>query len=330
MISKNTMWKIITVTMALMAAVVLVTAVGGAVMLVGELLPAEVEQDDGADTKAPTLTADSNTVLVYTGSTLSYRKFVKISDNSDGEIKLEATKSDVNQNVPGEYSVTLVAVDASGNKSKPLTLKVIVKDKMYSEESLMTLIAQKAKSELGYTREEAKTSGKSKTQIVRDIYAYVNDPTAGKNDANIFFNDVSNTPAQKAQGGQKTRNGWETDWIEEAYRTLSMNRMEGDCYSYYAVSKAFFEYFGIENMGIQRAVSSTESGTHYWNIVKVEGGWYYFDATRLGGSFADGTKNACLITEAKLLGYKTSSGGTEFYKIDKWSGFPTISTASAS
>lgn len=330
MISKKIMWKIITVTMVALALSILVTAIGGCAMIVKDMLPNVEEQSEGADKKAPTLTSDSDTVIIYTGSTLSYRKFVKISDNSDGECKLEATKSTVNQNVPGEYSVTLVAIDEAGNKSKSLTLKVVVKDKMYSEESLMTLIAQKAKSELGYTKEEAKASGKTKAQIARDIYEYVNDPSAGKNTANIYFSDVSNAPSQKTQGGQKSRTGWEIDWIEEAHRTLSMSRMEGDCYSYYAVSKAFFEYFGIENLGIQRAVSSSESGTHYWNIVKVESGWYYFDATRLGGSFADGTKNACLITESKLLSYKTSNGGTEFYKIDKWSGFPTISTATVS
>ena len=93
--------------------------------------------------------------------------------------------------------------------------------------------------------------------------------------------------------------------------------MKGDCYSFYAVSKAFFEYFEIENAGIQRSADSSESGTHYWNIVKVEEGWYYFDATRLGGTFSDGGRNACLVTEAKLLGYKTSKGGTEFYKLNK-------------
>ena len=149
MINKNTMWKIITVTMVALATAILVTAIGGGAMLIKEFIPVGdiADNDGGADKKAPTLTSDSDTIIIYTGSTLSYRKFVKITDNGDGECKLEATKSTVNQNVPGEYSVTLVATDAAGNKSKALTLKVVVKDKMYSEESLMTLIAQKAKAE---------------------------------------------------------------------------------------------------------------------------------------------------------------------------------------
>ena len=287
------------------------------------------ETVDEKDTKAPVIKAAKDNIVIYTGETVSYRSFVTVTDNVEGECQLSVDASGVKQDIPGEYVVKYVATDAAGNKSETFSLKVTVKDGAYSEAKLMALVEQIAKTKLGYTKKEAQSQNKTKTQIVRDIYKFVNDPTAGKNDANIYFNDISNTPAQKLQGGQKSRTGWETDWIEEAYRTLSMSRMQGDCYSYYAVSKAFFEYFGIENLGIQRAVSSTESGTHYWNIVKVENGWYYFDATRLGGTFADGSRNACLITEAKLLGYKTSKGGTEFYKIDKWEGFPKISTTAA-
>ena len=325
MIDKKIMWKIITATAVALAVAILITAVGGIVTLVGALIP---EKDkDTKDTTPPVIEAATDeAVIIYTGETVSYRSFVKVTDEGDGECQLSVDSSKVNQDTPGEYEVRYVATDAAGNKSQVFTLKVLVKSGEYSRAKLMILIEQVAKRELGYTKSEAVASGKTRTRIAKDIYQFVNDPTAGKHQANIYFSDISNTPAQKAQGGQKSRIGWETDWVEEAYRTLSMTRMEGDCYSYYAVSKAFFEYFEIENLGIQRSVSATESGTHYWNIVKVEGGWYYFDATRLGGTFADGTRNACLITESKLLGYRTSKGGTEFYKIDKWEGFPAIST----
>ena len=322
MINKKLMWTIITVTMVTLAVCILVTAVGGIFMLIG----GGSSKVEATDTEAPVIKAAKDNVIIYTGQTVSYRSFVTVIDDSDEECSLSVDSTGVKQNVPGEYVVKYVATDAAGNKSKTFSLKITVKDGAYSEDKLMKLVEQMALTELGYTKEQAKSQGKTKTQIVKDIYNYINDPTAGKNDANIYFNDVSNTPAQSAQGGQKSRTGWETDWIEEAYRTLSMSRMQGDCYTYYAVSKAFFEYFDIENVGIQRAVSSTESGTHYWNVVKVEGGWYYYDATRLAGSFADGSRRACLITESKLLGYTTSSGGTEFYKIDKWEGFPKIST----
>ncbi len=361
MIDKKIMWKIITVTMVTLAAAILITAVGGAFILVGnaisssELLdgpsqsaPAESEGffdsllsrikgllsgiGEPADTTAPTVTAEKDTVIIYTGDSVSYRSLVKVSDDSGEDCNIKIDSSNVDQSKPGTYIVKYTVTDPSGNVKK-FELKVTVKDGTYSLSKLMTLIEQKAQSELGYTKS---TVGKrTKVQIVQDIYRYVNDSDQKvAESANIYFNDISNTPRQQneAKIHSKDRDYWEEDWIEEAYRTLSMDRMQGDCYSYYSVSKAFFEYFGIENEGIQRSQRSNIKGTHYWNIVKVESGWYYYDSTRLGGSFSsDGTRNACLITEAKLNSYR--AGVTveekykgEFYTLDKWQGFPTIST----
>lgn len=327
MISKKTMWKIITVTMVALATAIIITAVGGGVMLLEKFVPLgdTTEEGGGEDKKAPTLTAVNDTIIIYTGETLSYNKFVKTSDNSDGEIKLKQTKSNVNQGVPGEYEVTLVAVDEAGNKSKALTLKVIVKDKIYSEEALMEKVEKMASKELGYT----KTTTKPKAEIVRDIYNFVRDPSASAQSANIVFdNSRSNAPSQLLQNGQKNRKNWKIDWIEEAVLTLDLieaGRGIGDCYTYYSVSKAFFEYFGIENVGIQRAASSTQGGTHYWHAVKVDGVWYYYDSTRSGSQFhSDGVvdNNSCMITETRLLSYiinRPDSGtrNDDYYVIDK-------------
>ena len=193
-----------------------------------------------------------------------------------------------------------------------MTIKVIVVDSAYTEEQLMGLIASIVKETVGYTKEEAQANGYSRRKIVEDIYNYVKDPTTTvPANANIEFNDKrSNDPNQFNQNGKKNRNGWKYDWIDEAYLTLTMDDMEGDCYTYYAVSKAFFEYFGIENVGIQRAESSSQSGTHYWHVVNIGTSlapkWYYYDSTRLGGTFtSDGTSNSCLITEYKLSKYET-------------------------
>jgi len=82
-------------------------------------------------------------------------------------------------------------------------------------------------------------------------------------------------------------------------------------------------------VGIRRAENyegCEEDGTHFWSVVKVEEGWYYYDATRLAGSFNDDTKNACLITEAKLKSYVGSKGETYFYNMVKTVGFPTVAT----
>jgi hypothetical protein len=87
------------------------------------------------------------------------------------------------------------------------------------------------------------------------------------------------------------------------------------------VSKAFFEYLGIENKGIQRDKSqSNMSGTHFWLMVNIgtaqNGQWYFYDATRLAGKFADGTSDACLRTLSELQSYKSSDGKSGFYAFD--------------
>lgn len=256
--------------------------------------------------------------VAYIGETVTYKSLVTVNGKQP---TLTVDNSKVNLDVAGSYPVVYTATDSTG-KSVQYTLTLLVKSKEYTKEALMTLIEAKATA-LGMSK------SMSKTELVQKIYEFVNDPSASGSNANIYFSDVSNTPTQKT-----LRTTWQADWIEEAIRTLSMNRMSGDCYTYYSVSKAFFEYFGIENYGIQRSASSTEAGTHFWSIVNVgtvsSPRWYYYDATRLAGNFSDGTNNGCLMTEAKLNSYKTSKGGTEFYKFDKWENFPTVSTQTLS
>lgn len=316
---RNLTLRLIKISVIVLAAAILVTAVGAGATAVSLLISGEdFNIDNGKDTDAPIIKGPSEGyVIVYAGESVALKSFVSVSDNKDANCTLSVDKGDFNANKEGSYKITYTATDASGNTSKPYPLDIVVKNGTYSEANLMKLIDQNAKKWGVYTKEEAK--GKSKTEIVKNIYNFVKDPTASANSANIkFIDSQSNTPNQLAQNGRQSRKDWKTDWIEEAYRTLSMDRMSGDCYTFYAVSKAFFEYFEIENCGIQRNTTEKElTGTHYWNIVKVEGGWYYFDSTRLAGKFSDDSSNSCLITESKLQSYKTSQGNPYFYKMNK-------------
>ena len=174
------------------------------------------------------------------------------------------------------------------------------------------------------------TNNMTTAQKVRKIYEYVNDPEKNGSSARIYFTDESNIP-------NIDRSKWQTDWVEEAYRTLKPladgeARTEGDCYSYYAASKAFFAYYKIDNKGIKRnAAESNMEGTHFWSVVNVgsaaEPMWYFYDATRLAGTFSDGSKECCLRTLDELNSYKASqSGKYGFYAFDS-KGYPEISTA---
>ena len=104
MIDTKIMWKIITVTAVTLAVAILITAVGGVVMLVGSF----------GDKEPPVITpVNGKMVTIKRGDTFSYRNQVKVTDNSDKECELEWTSFD--QNTAGTYTVKYRATDPSGN-----------------------------------------------------------------------------------------------------------------------------------------------------------------------------------------------------------------------
>ena len=321
MIDKKIMWKIITVTAVALAVAILVTAVGGMAVFFASL----------GDKEPPVIEAVNGDVVTITrGENFSYRNQVKVTDNSGKECELE-WRSELDQNTAGSYKVKYRATDPSGNVEY-LTITVKVIEMNVENDELMALVEDFAKSKLGYDRATAQKNGYSKEKIVRDIYNFVRDPLQSSGlEANIEFVDMSNAQSARdaAKANAKNRKGWKTDWKEEAKLTLTMPNMKGDCYSYYSVSKAFFEYFDIPNIGIQRAEDSTQGGTHYWQAVNIGTStspkWYYYDSTRIGSHFTSGgkkDKNSCLITEERLLSYrienpKEGTKNSDFYVINK-------------
>ena len=313
--------RIIKITVLALAAAILVTGVAAGVTFLVNWDSPDAEDEDGVTSGGLRIFGPENdTVTIMLGDKPAYKSFVTVSKEN---AKVTVDNSEVDISREGTYKVYYTATDEAERQASYTLTLVITKNSAYTEARLMSMIAQKAEA-LGITK------SMSKEEQVRRIYNYVKDPSASASEANIFFSDESNAPSQKNQSG--IRSGWETDWVEEAIRTLSMSRMRGDCYSYYAVSKALFEYFGIENIGIQRAAGSGMAGTHFWQVVnvgtKTAPKWYYYDATRLAGTFSDGTGNSCLITEEKLLSYKTSKGERGFYTFDKnqYKNFPKTET----
>lgn len=260
------------------------------------------------DETAPSISARAGTTVIgYLGESPTYKKYVVVEDDSDDEPQLAIDSKSVDINKEGSYTVRYQAMDASGNKSSVFKITYVVKSREYSEDRLMEMIAQKV-SEIGIT------DGMSKQKKVEKIFNYVH---------NLFrYSDDSNIP-------NIDRSKWKGDWIEEAVRTI--NDEAGDCYSYYSLSRAFFEYYDIENIGIMRSPNSSLEGTHYWSIVNIgedgKDAWYYYDATRLAGSFGDGSNSACLITQETLNTHKTSGGATDFYLMTKSAEYLDFSSA---
>ena len=300
---KNKVILAVKITFIAFAASLLALAITlGVGLIKGGLFPS------AKDETPPSISARAGTTVIgYLGESPTYKKYVTVSDDKDEEPELAINSSRVNINQEGSYTVLYQARDKAGNKSKTLTITYVVKNKQYSEDKLMSMIADKVK-EVGIT------DSMSKQKKVEKIFDYVH---------NLFrYSDDSNIP-------NIDRSKWKSDWVEEAIRTITDEA--GDCYSYYSLSKAFFEYYDIENIGIMRSPNSSLEGTHYWSIVNIgEGGddkWYYYDATRLAGSFGDGSNSACLITQETLNTHKTSKGATDFYLMTKQAAYLDFSSA---
>ena len=254
------------------------------------------------DRTPPTMSVPA-TITTYLGEAIAYTKSVTVTDNCFGDVSISVNTDAVNPNKVGKYKIIYTATDAAGNSSSVTTTLEVLERRITRDELMVKIAALSTR--LGITK------NLSDEEKCRRIYGYVNSPTSLPSAATIVFTDESNTDR--------------SDWIREAYLTLE--RGSGDCYSYFAVSKAFFEYFGIENRDIERSEGvTTQVGTHFWSMVKLENGadkgWYYYDATRLLAPHNTGS--GCLFTEAQLVDYNTNVK-IGFLTYDH-TGYPTASS----
>lgn len=219
------------------------------------------------------------------GDGVSYRNGVTVRDNCDGAVTLTVDSSQVDNTTEGSYPVIYTATDAAGNASV-VEIRVYFYLEQVTEAMLYTeidrIIAERIPSYL------------SREQQVREVYDYVY--------YHISYSDSSD----------------KSDWVRAAYEGIRTG--QGDCYTYFALSKAFFARLGIENMDIQRTAGIVEE-RHYWNFVNVGTTqnplWYHYDATRLSGIQHSG----CLLTDLQVQAYTkqrvdSDGQGNYFYVYD--------------
>lgn len=88
-----------------------------------------------------------------------------------------------------------------------------------------------------------------------------------------------------------------------AYQGLTTKM--GDCYVYYATSRALLTCAGIDNLEICK--SDTSVVGHYWNLVNIGDGWYHFDTVRrknFSGLYLD---------DATLMAYSQAHNNSHIY-----------------
>ncbi|MBQ2715550.1 MAG: transglutaminase domain-containing protein, partial [Clostridia bacterium] len=219
---------------------------------------------------------------VNVGDGIAWKKQAAVTDNSDGKIDIKVDSASVNTSVAGTYSVTYTATDGSGNSSSA-TATVIVGTMDVTEDMLY--------AEIDKVIVQIITDGMNTEAKVRAIYAYVQD--------SINYASTAQT----------------NDFVYAAYMAL-FSSGTGDCYSYFAASKAFFERLGIENIDMKRTEGGAP-GNHYWNLVNIgtkdAPKWYHYDANPISGQYS---VSGCLLTDAQIAAYDTWCG-QGYRKYDK-------------
>ena len=225
------------------------------------------------------------------GEGIVWRNYVTLTDNCAGEIKLTVDSSRVNFNQEGSYTVYYTATDASGNVAQAQATVLVV---------TMNVTDEMLYTEIDKVIARIITPDMDKAAQCRAVYAYVQ--------GNIAYVNTST----------------KGDWKYAAYMAL-FSSGTGDCYSYFAASKAFFERLGIENLDIQRLPGYTDN-THFWSLVNIgtkeNPVWYHYDSTRLTAAY---DVSGCLLTDAQVDAYDTWRAGDYFRIYDK-SKYPATST----
>lgn len=182
------------------------------------------------------------------GDSVSYRNQVTVTDDYDEAPTLKIDNSKVDLDSPGTYTVIYTATDKSGNSSQ-LKLKLTVKEPISLEkmEEYVTVQAQKI---LASITKDSMTPLEKAYKIYR--WTKYN---------HIAYSKTSD----------------KSHWIVGAYNGFKNRR--GDCFTYFAVSKALLIAAGIETFDMEKHRTDEKATRHYWALVNVGDGWYHMDCT---------------------------------------------------
>ncbi len=248
------------------------------------------------DTEAPVIEINGD-ISFATDDAISYKQFIKVSDNCIGDIALEVDDSKVDYKTIGEYEITVNATDLANNTST-LTAKVSITAGKSYDPSL-----EKLNKKLSELMPSIINGDMTSEQKCRQIYNYVQ--------KNITYASTSKSD----------------DYVDVAYDALFVSK-EGDCFAFFAAAKAMLNYLEIENMDIERSDDGID-GTHFWNYVNIgtkeSPRWYHFDCTRLNAKY---NESGCLLTLAQVEAYdkwRYESDHVYFRQYDR-SKYPKTST----
>ena len=253
--------------------------------------PAPVE-----DTQPPEITGTKD-LTVAVGESLSYRTGVTVTDDVDESVQLQVDSSGVNLSEPGEYQAVYWAEDSAGNRAE-VTVKVTVVETVTVEDE-----------DGGETEDVVEAGGKEITldavnELADEILAEIT--TSGmsqREKALAIYNYVHNHIKYVGTSDKSS-------WLVGAY--VGFTRGSGDCYNYFACSKALLTRAGIPNVDLTRVGGNSR---HYWQLVDVGNGYYHFDACPHPNSYP---LYSFLLTEEQVKAYtkQCSSIRKNYYVYD--------------
>jgi hypothetical protein len=229
-----------------------------------------------ADTEIPIITGVKDQ-SVFVGDSISYKKGITVTDNRDKQVELKIDSSAVNLKKAGDYQVTYSATDIGGNKASTIAT-IHVKEKPFNFVSTQD-VNQLADQVLASIIKD----GMSEIQKAWAIFQYVR--------THIAYTGHSD----------------KSDWMQGAMRGLKQGN--GDCFNYYATSRLLLTRAGIENQTVTRVGGRTQ---HFWNLVKVNGGWYHFDTTPYVKPYI-----GFLRTDAEIAERSKKINNEYYYNFDK-------------
>lgn len=248
------------------------------------------------DTQPPVISGTKD-LTVAVGESLSYRTGVTVTDDVDETVQLQVDSSGVNLSEPGEYQAVYWAEDAAGNRAE-VTVTVTVVETVTVDDA-----------DGGETEDVVEAGGEEITlervnELADDILAEIT--TSGmsqREKALAIYNYVHNHI-------KYTGTSDKSSWLVGAY--VGFTRGSGDCYNYFACSKALLTRAGIPNVDLTRVGGNSR---HYWQLVDVGDGYYHFDACPHPNSYP---LYSFLLTEAEVQAYtkQCSSIRKNYYVYD--------------
>ncbi len=249
----------------------------------------QVTVKEAPDTTAPIVLGTDFQITI--GEGVSYKKQIEVSDDKDPAPTIVVDNSAVDLEKVGSYPVVYTVTDKSGNTTT-LTLYLTIVEKEYN-----------------WTETEKYVYGKAEEVLDR----ITNDSMSDLDVAYAIYRWTKNNIGYWGSSDK-------TDWIKAASDAFKSGY--GDCFSFFAVSKALLTVAEIDTHDMQKDRVSDKVTRHYWLLVNVGDGWYHFDTTR----FRYENSNFFMLTNEEIWSWDNKYyPGTHTYITE---GVPEIATKS--